>query len=162
MTTTVATRAPERTRPTASVARQWDRLQFIPELPALIGKPPPLVLQELTEQDLAAAARMARLVVPAAAEVLAGIRPVDQVSRWMTPALFDALARRAGLATRILGPARPQSVPRPRVRRTQVQATPSGACEALVLLDEGDRVRGAAVRLERRRDRWVVANLEIA
>ena len=38
----------------------------------------------------------------------------------------------------------------------------SGACEATVLLEEGNRVRAAAARLELLRDRWVLTSLEMA
>lgn len=139
----------------APPARRWDRLQFLPDLPPLV---PSSAASGVTETDKAEVAQVARIVVPATAEVLGGTRPADQMARWMTPPLFDALVRRAGLAARILGPQPNLHV---RVRRTQVQPTPSGACEVLMLLDEGERVRGAAARLERRRGRWVVASLEI-
>ena len=43
------------------------------------------------------ASRTAAIVVTAASEVLAGLRPVDHLARWTSPSLFDALARRAGL-----------------------------------------------------------------
>ena len=106
------------------------------------------------------APRTAAIVVAAASEVLAGLRPVDHLARWTSPSLFDALARRAGLASRILGH-RPSSK-RPRIRRVRPELTMSGACEATVLLEEGNRVRAAAARLELLRERWILTGLEIA
>ena len=72
----------------------------------------------------------------------------------------EALARRAGLAARILG--RQTSPRRPRIRSVRTELTMSGACEATVLLEEGDRVRAAAARLELLRERWILTGLEMA
>jgi len=65
-----------------------------------------------------------------------------------------------GLAARILGG---QSSPRrPRIRSVRTELTMSGACEATVLLEEGNRVRAAAARLELLRERWILTGLEMA
>ena len=106
------------------------------------------------------APRTAAIVVAAASEVLAGLRPVDHLVRWTSPSLFEAPARRAGLAARILG--RQTSPRRPRIRSVRTELTMSGACEATVLLEEGNRVRAAAARLELMRERWILTGLEIA
>lgn len=105
-------------------------------------------------------ARTAATVVTAAAEVLMGSRPVDHLARWTTPALFRALSRRAGLASRVLGPGGRRA--RPRTRSVRTQATLRGACEATVLIEDGERVRAAAARLEPLHGQWVLTNLEIA
>ncbi|WP_243896521.1 Rv3235 family protein [Actinomyces bowdenii] len=105
-------------------------------------------------------ARSAAVIVVAAAEVLAGQRPADHLARWTTPAMFEAIARRAGLATRVLG-SRPRSH-RPRMRSVHTQLTVSGACEATILLEDSGRVRAAAARLIIQRGRWILAGLEIA
>ena len=106
------------------------------------------------------ASRTAAIVVTAASEVLAGLRPVDHLVRWTSPSLFEALARRAGLAARMLG--RQASPRRPRIRSVRTELTMSGACEATVLLEEGNRVRAAAARLELLRERWILTGLEMA
>ena len=67
---------------------------------------------------------------------------------------------RWGLASRILG--RQTSSRRPRIRSVRTELTMSGACEATVLLEEGNRVRAAAARLELLRERWILTGLEIA
>ncbi|MCR2052373.1 Rv3235 family protein [Actinomyces bowdenii] len=105
-------------------------------------------------------ARSAAVIVVAAAEVLAGQRPVDHLTRWTTPAMFEAIARRAGLATRVLGARRRSH--RPRMRSVHTQLTVSGACEATILLEDSGRVRAAAARLIAQRGRWILAGLEIA
>ena len=114
----------------------------------------------LTQRAGADASRTAAIVVTAASEVLAGLRPVDHLARWTSPSLFEALARRAGLAARILG--RQASPRRPRIRSVRAELTMSGACEATVLLEEGNRVRAAAARLELLRERWILTGLEMA
>ncbi|QPL06504.1 hypothetical protein ID810_02475 [Actinomyces respiraculi] len=81
------------------------------------------------------------------------------MGRWASPELYDALARRAGLARRILGET---PDPRPRLRTLRVQLTASGACEVCAVLDDGGRVRGAGARLESHRGRWLLTGLEIA
>ena len=71
---------------------------------------------------------------------------------------MDALLRRAGLALRHSGAARR---PGPIVRSVHTQPTANGECEATVLLDCGGRVRAAAARLVPRREKWVLASLEV-
>lgn len=137
---------------------EWNPIRFVPNLPPLIRYGGETGQVRLSPQDLEQALSIVRRVVPATAEILCGQRAVDQVTRWMTPDLFEAVARRAGLAARVLGP---RNLPRPLLRRAQVQPTLSGACEALVVLSQGTRVHGAAARLERHRDRWVLSTLAI-
>ncbi|ETJ06759.1 MAG: hypothetical protein Q605_AUC00220G0004 [Actinomyces urogenitalis DORA_12] len=156
-------------RPGRGPAR-WDRFRFVPTVEqteasiesireARTGQEAPSSGEQSPgTRQVATATRMAQALVTAAAEVLAGLRPVDHLSGWTTPELFDALARRAGLARRILGEV---TSPRPRPRRASVQLTPSGACEAMVLLDVGPQLRAAAARLEMHRGRWILAVVEI-
>jgi hypothetical protein avisC_02150 len=73
--------------------------------------------------------------------------------------MFEALARRAGLALRLLGTEPARARPRARCARTQI--TLSGNCEAAVLLDDGSRVRAAAALLIPHRGRWIMSTLEI-
>ncbi|WP_244266151.1 Rv3235 family protein [Actinomyces timonensis] len=104
------------------------------------------------------AARAARVLITAAVEVLLGLRAPSQLDRWTEPDLMDALLRRAGLALRHSGAARR---PGPIVRSVHTQPTANGECEATVLLDCGGRVRAAAARLVPRREKWVLASLEV-
>lgn len=153
--------------------QHWDPLRFQPDLGAQeeLNEAPnrrrgrkstaTSSLPSSTAKPAAAAPpqREAAVLVCAATEVLLGLRPADQLARWTTPALFDALSRRAGLARRLLGQ---QRRVRPVVRSAHLQATPSGAFEATVVLHDGERVRAAAARLVSRRGRWVLEVLEIA
>lgn len=104
------------------------------------------------------ASRAARVLIGAAVEVLLGLRAPNQLDRWTEPDLMDALLRRAGLAQRHSAAARRRG---PIVRSVHTQLTAGGECEATVLLECGDRVRAAAARLIPRRDRWVLASLEV-
>lgn len=101
------------------------------------------------------------LVVIAAAvatwfvELDAGRRPLSQLRPFLSPALHERLAARtrhpAGRSRR--GPRAGV------VRRVHVWHVSPGACEASVIVDEPDRVRALAMRLERHRDRWRVVEL---
>ncbi|MDO4242276.1 MAG: Rv3235 family protein [Actinomyces sp.] len=157
---TPAGRIIERPTLTASEPRtEWDRMRFRPRLshedPQGRGRTHEPAPTTMPDPDRSAAS-----IVQAACEVLTGHRPADQLARWTTPELFEALARRAGLARRLLGP-RPQAS-RMRARSVRTQAVTRGACEATVLLDDGSRVRAAAARLVAHRGRWVLSHLEIA
>lgn len=156
-----AGRVVEHPRLTAAQPRtDWDRMRFQPRLAHEDTEQPRGGPEETTTTRMPDPARSAASIVQAACEVLTGHRPADQLARWTTPQLFDALARRAGLARRLLGP-RPQAT-RMRARSVRAQTVAHGACEATVLLDDGSRVRAAAVRLVAHRGRWVLSHLEIA
>ena len=91
-------------------------------------------------------------VVRAAVEVLRGERPVGQLQRWLAPDVFDSLARRALLMQGATGPVetgRPVAI-----RRARLVRLGDAAAEATVVLEDMDRVRAAAVRLEARRGVW--------
>ena len=97
-------------------------------------------------------------IAQAAAEVLAGIRPVAQLTRWVTPEVFGALATRAAIVVRQRGRG---AAPRVTVRRVRVCRLSQLVAEASVVLDDGDRVRAAAIRLESHRGYWRATVLEI-
>ncbi|WP_129591485.1 MULTISPECIES: Rv3235 family protein [unclassified Actinomyces] len=143
---------PPRTCLSPAPARRWPG----PSPEAALG--PGAALEQPT-RPLPDVARHARVVVCAACEVLAGRRPVEHLARWTTPALMEALTRRAGLARRILGR---EAAPRMRARSTHVQALAGGAREVVVVLDDGTRVHAAAARLEPCNGHWLLTNLEMA
>ncbi|MHA7134580.1 Rv3235 family protein [Oerskovia turbata] len=98
-------------------------------------------------------------VVRAAVEVLRGERPVSQLQRWLAPDVFDALGRRALLLQETTGAvvaARPVAI-----RRARLVRLGESTAEATVVLEDMDRVRAAALRLEARRGVWRVVVLEI-
>ena len=146
---------------------QWDRLHFQTPIrrrkqskrKSTRAAPKATERQTTGQGQLPDPRRHAASIVTAAAEVLSGHRPVDHLARWTTPDMFEALARRAGLAMRLLGTEPGRA--RPRARCVHAQITLSGNCEAAVLLDDGSRVRAAAALLVLHRGRWVMSTLEI-
>ena len=140
----------------AEIDRGWDRLRF---QPALQPRKTQTERAGTTRPQICPdPARVVRAVVTAAVEVLAGLRPATQLGRWTTPELYDAIARRAGLARRILGE---YGSVRPRVRSVDLQLTRSGAYEACVMVEDGHRLRAAGARVEPRHGRWVLSALEV-
>lgn len=105
-------------------------------------------------------------VAHAAIESLRGIRPLTQLARSVSPEIFDALYARAQVraaARRLTGaaPTGQERQLRSRVRRARVVRIAPGIAEATVVVDDVDRVRAAAVRVEEHRGRWRVVVLEI-
>ena len=105
-------------------------------------------------------------VAHAAIESLRGIRPLTQLARSVSPEIFDALHARAQVraaARRRTGalPTGQERQLRSRVRRARVVRIAPGVAEATVVVDDVDRVRAAAVRVEEHRGRWRVVVLEI-
>lgn len=100
----------------------------------------------------------AAAVARTAAEALLGIRPVSQLTRWLSTPVYIALSRRAGLAARVRGQRRATGV---RVRSVTTWAVDEFVQEAAVTLHDGSRFRAAALRLEQYHGRWMVTALEI-
>ncbi len=98
-------------------------------------------------------ARMAQAFV----EIMAGIRPAQQVVRWTTPTVYAVLARRAFVAARRPPNAHRRAV----VRKVRVQEPAPGIVEACAVVVHHDRVRALAVRLTGLDQRWVVTDLQI-
>lgn len=102
-------------------------------------------------------------VAHAATEALRGIRPLNQLARSVSPEVFDQLhARaqvRAAARNRRGAPPTPQS--RSRVRRARTIRISPTVAEASVVIDDVDRVRAAALRVEEHRGRWRVVVLEL-
>ncbi|MBN0041006.1 energy transducer TonB [Cellulosimicrobium cellulans] len=97
-------------------------------------------------------------VVRAAVEVVRGERTVGQLARWVSPEIYETLARRSRLVAD--GPRRTTTRP-VTVRRARVLRIGDGVAEGTVVVEDGDRVRAAAARLEARRGTWRVVALEI-
>lgn len=160
--TTLAPRpAPAPRRPTATPpglqgVRPWDRVRFSAETPAEAAAEP----AGAPDLDrLPPVGPWAATLVRAAVEVLTGSRPTAQLSRWLSADLYDSLARRAGLAVRVLG--RPEPALCARVRRVRCTQVRPGVHEAAVVVHDGVRIRAAAVRVECHRGRWRATALEI-
>jgi hypothetical protein len=126
-------------------------------LEALSGRPAPEPDPDLPDPT----AQVCR-VVRAAVEVLRGERPAAQLTRWVTPQVYDQLLERGRLMreARQVRPPRPKAHPAV-VRRVRMVRLGATSAEATVILHDEGRVRAAAVRLEARRGVWRVAVLEI-
>ena len=99
------------------------------------------------------AAGLARGVV----EILCGLRPLEQLRRWVVPDLFDLLGTMlpAGRDTRV----RAGSC---RVLSARACSLRPGAVEVSVAVQAGPRTRAVAVRLEEFRGRWLTTALDVA
>ncbi len=103
--------------------------------------------------------RLCCAMAQAAVEGLRGTRPLAQLTRWVSPDVFERLTLRAQL---VQGSGVPtQASGRSGIRRVRVFRIGDGAAEASVVVDDGARVRAVAVRLEAHRGRWRATALEI-
>lgn len=109
-------------------------------------------------EDDARVDAIARSVTIGALEVLAGVRPLQQMARWLDPAEFERLQLRTNL---VRGRSDLRLHRNVRVLRVRVCPVSEGIYEAAVAAAETSRVRAAALRLERRRGLWKVTVLEI-
>lgn len=131
--------------PSAAAAHQRRAAEARP-LPGTVAQPLPEPRQ------------WAAAIARSAVEALLGIRPANQLSRWLASPVFVTLSRRAGLAERVAGP---RNSARVRVRSVHSEAVDEFTHEASVTLHDGTRFRAAAVRLEQYHGRWLVTALEI-
>lgn len=124
---------------------------------------PPLRSTPVTAQPLEDPTGLCCAVARAAMESLRGIRPLSQLVRSVSPEVFDALHARYQVReqSRTRPGAPPVSQSRARVRAARVIRLAPDAAEASVVVDDADRVRAAALRVEEHRGRWWVVILEI-
>ncbi|QIK82894.1 Rv3235 family protein [Sanguibacter sp. HDW7] len=94
-------------------------------------------------------------ITQAVVEALRGVRPLAQLTRWLAPEIHAALARRCSV-TLAEGPGSTRPA---RVRRARVHRVDDRAAEATVVIEDLDRVRAAALRLEHVRGAWRVTAL---
>lgn len=106
---------------------------------------------------------VARSIAQAALEVLAGTRPLQQLSRSLNEECYLSLQHRAALtrkhAARTRGNSRPHRSPM--VRSVRVCSISETICEASIVVAEEQRCRAVAMRLERLDGVWQVTALEI-
>ncbi|WP_318242033.1 Rv3235 family protein [Arthrobacter gallicola] len=101
---------------------------------------------------------IARSVTVGALEVLAGVRPLQQMVRWLDLKEFERLQLRANL---VRGRSDLRLHRNVRVLNVRVCPVSEGVYEASVAAAETARVRAVALRLELRRGLWKVTVLEI-
>lgn len=95
-------------------------------------------------------------------EVLAGVRDVDQLARWLTEDAYRVLVIRANLATRARS-ARGVAASRPKHAIVSVHhSSPAdGIVEATVIVSAPARTRAVALRLEGMDSRWRCTSLAL-
>lgn len=95
-------------------------------------------------------------------EVLAGVREVDQLARWMTEDAYRKLLTRANLATRARS-ARgvPASRPVHAILSVRYSAPADGVIESVIIVAGPARTRAVAVRLEGMDRRWRATSLAL-
>lgn len=106
------------------------------------------------------AGRLAGAVV----EVLRGTRPLHQLARWVSLDVFGELESRVAAASTTPRDRRPQpaeTLGRVTVLRVRVCRLGPLVAEACAVVQDGDRVRAVAVRLEGRRGQWSATALEV-
>lgn len=98
--------------------------------------------------------RLCGAVVLAAVEALTSARPLVQLARWVSPDVYEALAR----AARPSAAAGRRGVVLRSVRVCRIGPT---VAEGTAVVHDGSRVRGAAVRFEVHRGSWRATVLQI-
>ncbi|WP_292810315.1 Rv3235 family protein [Microbacterium sp. HA-8] len=95
-------------------------------------------------------------------EVLAGVREVDQLARWLSEDAFRRLVTRSNLATRARS-ARGVPAVRPHlaVLSTRSMSPADGVVEAVVIISAPHRTRAIALRLEGTDGRWRATSLAV-
>jgi hypothetical protein len=95
-------------------------------------------------------------------EVLAGVREVDQLARWLTEDPYRKLVTRSNLATRARS-ARGMPAKRPAHAILSVhESSPAdGVIEAVVIVQGPARTRAVALRLEGMDGRWRATSLAL-
>ncbi len=148
--------------PSFGTTKTWDPVTF-----RMASPTPSRAVEERDERTAGWTAGQRPLPEPAAwgavvartaIECLLGLRPVQQLSRWLDEPIYRALSRRAGLAARVLGPSRGRIAS---VRSQRAEWSDEHTVEVSTVLHDGQRCRAAALRLERYHGRWLVTALEI-
>lgn len=135
--------------PLTATARRAEQSALVPPAPV------PVHVAGRSDGRPADPTGLACAIVQAAVESLRGIRPVAQLARWLAPEIQEALVRRASVTL-----ADPSGTRRPaRVRRARVHRVDDRSAEATVVVEDADRVRAAALRLEHVRGAWRVTAL---
>ncbi|WP_246657708.1 Rv3235 family protein [Arthrobacter yangruifuii] len=109
-------------------------------------------------------------VALAALEVLGGVRPLQQMARWLDPDNYERLQMRANLVRGLQQDPRTRSRTAPdpqllhrgvRIRSCRLCPVSEGIYEAAVVVVEHERARAVALRVQLRRGLWKVTALEI-
>lgn len=109
--------------------------------------------------------RLAGAVALGSIQVIMGMRPLNQLDRWLTYEIYDALAERTKLFARfrphIRKPRAPMMVKQVHVQAIRTQPNREFPVEAAVTVFDGERHRAVALRMHPHRGQWKVCALEI-
>ncbi|WP_343075842.1 Rv3235 family protein [Microbacterium horticulturae] len=134
----------------------------VPSVSRYVRDPDPGAAERTSADQLPDPEPLLRNLTQGVLEVLAGIRDVNQLARWMTEDAFRSLATRAALATRARS-ARGVSAARPvhAVRSVHMTAPADDAVEAVVVIGGPARTRALAIRLEGLDHRWRASSVAL-
>ncbi len=95
-------------------------------------------------------------------EVLAGVRDVAQLARWLTEDAYRSLVTRANLATRARSARRvPATRPAHAITSVHTSSPADGVVEAVVIVSAPARTRAVTLRLEGLDSRWRCTSLAL-
>ncbi|WP_405373241.1 MULTISPECIES: Rv3235 family protein [unclassified Microbacterium] len=118
--------------------------------------------QRTSSRDLPDVAPLVTNLTIGVLEVLAGVREVDQLARWLGEDAYRALVTRANLSTRARS-ARGIVAARPvhQILRTRRCEPADGVVEAVVIVAGPARTRAVAMRFEGWDGRWRATSLAL-
>lgn len=105
--------------------------------------------------------QLARIASQCAFDVLNGTRSITQMNRWLDLPTMERLRERVSLTLAGPQPASARTNRTTAVRRSRVCRISDDVYEATVTVQCHDRIRAAALRLERRRGQWRINALEL-
>ena len=140
---------------TATVLRLVAPIAVAPVLACLPSDEAWLVPGRTATAELPPSRAHAGRLIQAVLEVVAGVRPLTQLRREVTPELYASLSRTLCHRPRTVG-ARPGGGA---VRSLHVQERPEGIVEACATVQLGARVSAYALRLEGLEGRWKCTEL---
>jgi len=122
----------------------------------------PAAIEESTGKEGADVSPWAARLAQAVLEVEAAERPVMQLGQWVLPSIYRRLDRRQRLRTRQIDPRSPRIRCPEHVRSVHVCQLAPDVAEVSVVTAGADRCRALALRLERRKGRWMCTALDWA
>lgn len=94
-------------------------------------------------------------------EILLGVREVQQIARFVTEALFDALMERASIARRERARRQQREVPGFAIGSVHTCHPADGVVESAIVVRSAGRTRAVAIRLEGLDGRWRATALRV-
>lgn len=100
-----------------------------------------------------------RSVTIAILEVLSGLRPAQQLERWLAPQIYEALIRRIELNQRLGGKA--PKTNRPQIMSSRICVVNANTVETNHSVFAALKHHPVCVRLEAHKNQWIVTAVEI-